>query len=277
MSRRLGLGGKLTLGFGALACVTLLVVALVFVAGRRVTADIDLTEGVRRPASLASTQAQANLLRMQLHVRGYLVLSDPHDIEQYHEARRSFEASLSALQAMAGTWPEADAAASVNALTEGYGRWAKLPPQLFELHDNPLKNRPALRLARVEVQSRRVSILEGINSIIELQEARISDAVQREVLADLLGFQTSFDAMATNLMAYGTSGELSFKLAYGPQLWWHGARSSRPNSVRCSTPSRVSVPRSPSWPCGSWQSSTASAPSRTCTCTAPRSARRRRR
>jgi signal transduction histidine kinase/DNA-binding NarL/FixJ family response regulator len=218
MSRRLGLGGKLTLGFGALACVTLLVVALVFVAGRRVTADIDLTEGVRRPASLASTQAQANLLRMQLHVRGYLVLSDPHDIEQYHEARRSFEASLSALQAMAGTWPEADAAASVNALTEGYGRWAKLPPQLFELHDNPLKNRPALRLARVEVQSRRVSILEGINSIIELQEARISDAVQREVLADLLGFQTSFDAMATNLMAYGTSGELSFKLAYGPQL-----------------------------------------------------------
>ena len=218
MTQKLGIGAKLTLGFGALAGVTLLVVALAFVAGRRVTADIDLTEGVRRPASLASTQAQASLLRMQLHVRGYLVLSDPQDIEQYHDARRSFEASLAALQAMANTWPEADAAAWVNALTDTYRRWAELPPQLFELHDNPLKNRPALRLARVEVQSRRVSILDEISSIIELQKARAVSTANRELLADMIGFQTSFDAMATNLMAYGASGELSFKLAYGPQL-----------------------------------------------------------
>ncbi|TMH04876.1 MAG: HAMP domain-containing protein, partial [Betaproteobacteria bacterium] len=218
MTRKLGIGAKLTLGFGALAGVTLLVVALAFVAGRRVTADIDLTEGVRRPASLASTQAQASLLRMQLHVRGYLVLSDPQDIEQYHDARRSFEASLASLQAMANTWPEADAAAWVNALTDTYRRWAELPPQLFELHDNPLKNRPALRLARVEVQSRRVSILDEISSIIELQKARAVSTANRELLADMIGFQTSFDAMATNLMAYGASGELSFKLAYGPQL-----------------------------------------------------------
>ena len=44
MTQKLGIGAKLTLGFGALAGVTLLVVALAFVAGRRVTADIDLTD-----------------------------------------------------------------------------------------------------------------------------------------------------------------------------------------------------------------------------------------
>ena len=215
----LGIGTKLTLAFGVLAGVTFLVVALAWVAGQRVTRDIDLSELVRRPASLASTQAQADLLRMQLHVRGYLVLSDPADIEQYRAARRSFEGDLVALQSMSDQWPEAEDARAVRALVDGYRQWAELPQQLFDLHDNPLKNRPALRLARVEVQSRLVRILDAVDRIVELQKSRDRDAPSRELLlAYLLEFQTSFDAMATNLMAFGASGEVNFKLTYGPQL-----------------------------------------------------------
>jgi len=214
----LGLGAKLTLAFGALAGVTLVVVALVLVASRSATDDIDLTEGVHGPASLVSAQAQASLLRMQSHVRGYLVLSDPWDREQYEAARLSFERNLDELQAMSAHWPEGDAANWVAALTSSYERWVQLPEQLFALHDNPLKNRPALRVARVDVQLRRVQILDDIDQIIGLQKAREATLQNRQLLADLLGFQTSFDAMATNLMAYGASGELNFKLAYGPQL-----------------------------------------------------------
>ncbi len=213
-----GLGGKLTLGFGALASVTLLVVGLASIAGYRVTGDIDLTESVRQPAALASTQAQASLLRMQLHLRGYLVLGDPQDIRQYHAAREVFESSLIALQEMSGSWPEADVARSVKELTESYRQWTELPQKLFELHDNPLKNRPALRLARVDVQARRVLILDACSRIIDLQAAREPSKANRELMADLLSFQSSFDAMATNLMAFGASGELTFKLSYGPQL-----------------------------------------------------------
>jgi signal transduction histidine kinase len=214
----LGIGTRLTLGFGALACVTSLVVLLAWVAGQRVTADIELAELVRRPASLASTQAQANLLRMQLHVRGYLVLSDPKDIEKYEAARHLFEDNLTALQAMSNHWPEARDARAVQELTNRYQEWTRLPERLFDLHDSPLKNRPALRLARVEVQSRLVQVLDAVDRIATLQRSRATHAPDRELLADLLKFQTSFDAMATNLMAYGASGELNFKLTYGPQL-----------------------------------------------------------
>ncbi|HEY2929661.1 ATP-binding protein [Piscinibacter sp.] len=214
----LGIGGKLTLGFGALATVTLLVVMLAFAAGRSATEDIDLTEGVRGPASLASAQAQASLLRMQLHVRGYLVLSDPVDVQQYHAARQDFEKRLASLQAMSGSWSEEDAVKGVAELTATYERWVKLPQQLFDLHDNPLKNRPALRLARVQVQALRVQILDEVDAVIGIQKTREATPQNRELLADLLGFQTSFDAMTTNLMAYATSGELGFKLGYGPQL-----------------------------------------------------------
>jgi len=212
-----GIGRRLTLGFGVLAAVTLLVVTLAFVAGRKATVDIDLTEGVRAPASLASAQAQASLLRMQLHVRGYLVLSDPLDIEQYHLARQAFEKNLAALQAMSGNWSREEAN-WVAELSATYARWAMLPPQLFSLHDDPLKNRPALRITRIEIQALRIRILDGIDVMIGIQKTRGVAPQNRELLAALLGFQTSFDAMATNLMAYGASGEFNFKLAYGPQL-----------------------------------------------------------
>jgi signal transduction histidine kinase/CheY-like chemotaxis protein len=215
---RLGIGGKLTLGFGALAGVTLLVVALAWFGGRQLAGEIALAENLRRPALLASTQAQASLLGMQLHVRGYLVLSDPHDVAQYHAARRRFETSLASLQAMADTWPDADAARSVGELTAEYGRWMRLPQELFDLHDDPLKNRPALRLSRLDLQSRRVQVLDAISRIIAMQKQRETSMAHRGLLADLLRFQASFDAMVTNLIAYGASGELSFKLAYGPQL-----------------------------------------------------------
>ena len=214
----LGVGSKLMLAFAALATVTLLVVLLALVAGGDATEDIKLTEQVRAPAWIASEQAQASLLKMQLHVRGYLVLSDPLDIEQYHVARREFEKSLALLQAMSSSRPEVNEAKWVAELTQTYKGWAKLPQQLFDLHDDPLKNRPALRIARIELQALRVRVLDEIDIMIGMQKTRESSPRNRGQMADLLVFQTSFDAMTTNLMAYATSGELNFKLAYGPQL-----------------------------------------------------------
>ena len=214
----LGVGSKLTLAFAVLVAITLLVVLLAFVAGRNATDDIKLTEEVRAPAWIASEQAQASLLKMQLHVRGYLVLSDRLDIEQYHVARQDFEKRLVALQRMSAGWPEADEARWIAELARSYAGWSKLPQQLFDLHDDPLQNRPALRLARVEVQALRVRILDEIDGLITLQKKRELTPQGREQMSDLLAFQTSFDAMTTNLMAYATSGELNFKLAYGPQL-----------------------------------------------------------
>jgi signal transduction histidine kinase/DNA-binding NarL/FixJ family response regulator/CHASE3 domain sensor protein len=214
----LGVGGKLTLAFAALVAVTLLVVLLAFVAGRDATDDINLTDEVRAPAWIASEQAQASLLKMQLHVRGYLVLSDRLDVEQYHVARQEFEKSLVGLQRMSGSWPEAEEARWIDELARTYARWTKLPQQLFDLHDDPLRNRPALRIARVEVQALRVGILDEIDALIGLQKKREGAPQSREQMSDLLAFQTSFDAMTTNLMAYAASGELNFKLAYGPQL-----------------------------------------------------------
>ena len=229
---RPGIGTKLTVGFGILVGLTLLVVALAFVAGRDATRDIEVSEAVRAPASLASAQAQEALLSMQLHLRGFLVLSDREDIGQYDAARTAFEKALTSLEGFAAGWEEDDRN-RVRALTEGYGRWKRLPATLFELHENTLRNRPALRLASVDVQARRVRVLAETEAMMELQRARAGDEVNRETLAAILTFRSSFDVMATNVMAFGASGEGNFKLTYSPQLvtnaaLWDALNARRP-------------------------------------------------
>src|SRR5712692_10508313 len=133
-------------------------------------------------------------------------------------AKRDFEKGLGWLSTMSAGWNEVEAAEWVGELAALYQRWVELPPRLFELHDSPLKNRPALRLARVDVQARRVEILTAIETIMSIRKARQSTPQSQELLATLERFQTSFDAVVTNIMAYGASGEINFKLTYGPQL-----------------------------------------------------------
>jgi signal transduction histidine kinase/DNA-binding response OmpR family regulator len=222
MGMGIRIGSKLTVGFGLLVGLTLLVVALAFIAGRDATRDIEVSEAVSAPASLASAQAQEALLRMQLHLRGYLVLSDAEDTGQYRAAQQEFEKALATLQALAAGWPDEDRH-RVQALTERYALWKRLPPQLFELHEDTLRNRPALRLSRVDVQARRVRALAEAEAMIELQKARPANEVNRETLAAMLDFRGSLDSLTTNVMAFGASGEGNFRLTYGAQLTTNAA------------------------------------------------------
>ncbi|WP_284615028.1 ATP-binding protein [Aquabacterium humicola] len=228
-----GIGTRLTAGIGVLVFFTLTVVTLAFVAGREATRDIEASEAVRAPAALTAAQAQEALLRMQLNVRGYLVLSDPANIEQYHAARMTFESGLAALQRSSRAWDEDDGR-RVQALTEKYALWKKLPPQLFDLHDNPLRNRPALRLSRVDVQSQRVRVMAEVEAMIALQKARPAREANAETMAAMVAFQSSIDAMTTNVIAYGASGDNGFRLNYAPQLvanaaLWDALLARRPS------------------------------------------------
>nr|WP_297353128.1 response regulator [uncultured Caldimonas sp.] len=228
----LGIGAKLNLSFGVLIGLTLLVVALAIVGGRDATREIDLSAAARAPAVLASAQAHEALLRMQLHLRGYLVLSDQDDVSRYEAAKQEFERALASLQQLSTSW-STDDRGLVEALTRNYERWKSLPPHLFSLHQDHLRNRPALRLSSIEVQDRRVRVMAELEQMIALQRTRTDDPRNRETLAALLSLQSSFDALTTNVMAFGASGENNFRLAYGPQLvtnaaLWDAVNAARP-------------------------------------------------
>jgi CHASE3 domain sensor protein len=66
----LPIGTKLSISFGILATLTVIVVGLIFLASQRASQNIRLTQDLSVPAALASAQAQSSLLEMQASVRG---------------------------------------------------------------------------------------------------------------------------------------------------------------------------------------------------------------
>jgi signal transduction histidine kinase/DNA-binding NarL/FixJ family response regulator len=217
----LGIGSKLSLGFGILVGITLLDVGLGFIAGQSATRHITVTREVREPISLTTSEAQASLLKMQRHMRGYLVSGSQRDAQSYEVFKKDFEERLAALKSMLARSSESKDAQLVAELAKIYQEWAKLAPQLFTLHDNPLENRLALQLARVEVQPLQVQMAREIADLLKIRDTQGPSPVRqdRRLIAanDLARFQSSFEARVSSLAAFAASGERSFKLAYSSQ------------------------------------------------------------
>src|SRR5215207_5034771 len=96
--RRLGIGSKLTLSFGILVALTLVVAAVAYFAGNQATERLERANDVRAPAADAAARAQANLLQMLADVQAYLALGDSSYRVSYDAARTAFEADLAQLE-----------------------------------------------------------------------------------------------------------------------------------------------------------------------------------
>ena len=212
------IGSKLNIGFGVLIMLTFLVVYAVFVAGRAATARINLTEDERVPSTLALARAQADLLTMQTSVRGYLVLSDLQNIDNYNKAKEDFDASLVELQTLAAHWTNPDDIQHLDELKTIYDTWAPIPDRLFDLHDNPLENQPALRITSLEYEPAYSVMFDQLNQLIATLEQRSVSLENRKLLEVMINLRTSFQAMTTNLQAYARSGDLIFKYGYAHAL-----------------------------------------------------------
>ena len=209
------IGEKLSLGFGVLIAITLLVVGLGFIAGQSATEKINATEELHEPVLRAATEAQASLLGNQLHLRNYLVWGKGSDVAQYEASRQSFVEHLNTLKlllAKSGANLDARRIAELDVL---YQEWSKLPPRLFAQY-NPLEDRLALRLAHVEVDPLRTRVLDKTDELLKSLHGKgaPSSLGYHAFLANLSDFYTSFDTMMGDLVAFAESGEKNIKLAY---------------------------------------------------------------
>ena len=214
----LTIGQKLNIGFGILVLLLLLIVGLIFAAGRAATATINLTVDVRVPAALASARAQSSLLKMRAAVRGYLAVGDLQNIDDYNKAKEIFQENLAQLKALSADWSDPEDVQRLDALINTFAAWLPLPERLFLLHDNPLENQPALRLATETIQPLSTALMTDIAHLIELQGTRPSSPANRTLLATMIDFQSSIQAMSTNLRAYAGTGDLVFKFGFAEQL-----------------------------------------------------------
>lgn len=219
--RNMGIGGKLTIGFGILGALTLVVIALSYLGSYQATININRTSDVRAPTALASSRAQANLLRMLADVRGYLALGDQEYRTGYSQAKQAFEADLAELEQLAGRNEAAGSSATdveydlrLEELESSFAEWSELPERLFDLRDDQLQREPGLRILIEEGNPLITSILVDVSSMIETQGKREPTAENMALLGDMSTFQASFFAMIAGLRGYVTTGRDSFKFEY---------------------------------------------------------------
>jgi PAS domain S-box-containing protein len=127
----LSIGDKLTIGFGMLVGLTLLVAGLSFLGSRGAIKDINTTTAVRAPITLASSRAQVSLLRMQTDVLRYLALGDHQYSDDYAAARQAFQANLGELETLLSNGAAEDLH-QLEELKATFQSWSAFPERLFE-------------------------------------------------------------------------------------------------------------------------------------------------
>ncbi len=216
----MSIGGKLTLGFGIIVILTLVVVGLSFLSSSRASQEIDTTSQLRAPLALASSKAQADLLTMLSDVRGYLALGDLEYREGYNTASQAFEADLIELERLLShnDLGDTETKARLDELQITYEAWSAYPDRLFTLREDQLQSEPALRILIQEGSPLIASIMGKTGVIIHSQSQREPTAENMALLSDMAEFQASFYAIVAGLRGYVTTGRSSFKFEYTSNL-----------------------------------------------------------
>jgi signal transduction histidine kinase/DNA-binding NarL/FixJ family response regulator len=215
---KLSIGWKLNLGFGLLIGLSLAVALFNIVGGYQVTQNINRTSNWRVPAALAASQAQTNLLKMVTDVHSYLTLNSLWHIADYYAAQLAFESNLAELERLMPAPADPEQTRQLAEFKSAFTAWSALSEKMFALHNNPRLNQPGLYLYRTKVEPLSAIIRENTDDLIRFQEQREPSRANTDLLADMLDFQTSFDAMLTNLRGYTFVSDLSFRTDYMARL-----------------------------------------------------------
>ncbi|ELS03160.1 signal transduction histidine kinase [Xenococcus sp. PCC 7305] len=214
----LSISHKLNLGFGVLVGLTFLVVSRNYLGSLKATKNIKRTQNIRVPTVITSAQAEANLLRMSSHVRGYLATGESDFRDRYQQARQEFETELVEMEKLLQVYSSPNNKQHLQELQIQYQEWKVIPDQLFALRDNYYVNQPALQLLKDQGETPINLILAHITAIIDDQGTRPPSSVNTILLKEMASFQSSFALLVSALRGYLLTQESSFRFEYAAKF-----------------------------------------------------------
>ena len=209
---------KLYLGFGTLVGLTFLVGVGNYFSSHKATKNIQKTQDIRVPTAITSAQAEANLLRMSSHVRGYLATGESDFRDRYQQARQEFETELEKMGNLLEFHASSENRQHLQELQVLYQQWKVLPDELFSLRDSYYINQPALQLLKDEGETPISIILAEITTMIDQQGERMPSRANTLLLKDMANFQSSFALLVSSLRGYSLTQEPSFRFEYAAKF-----------------------------------------------------------
>ncbi|HSH02738.1 MAG TPA: HAMP domain-containing protein [Anaerolineae bacterium] len=219
--KNLNIGAKLSLGFGVLVVLLMIVALSSYFASTNASDTIQTTNDVSFPIAFDATSARINLLRMQADVRGYLALGDARLRDSYVGSDNAFQENLAELQRHAVDM-DATNRSRLKELNEAYARWAELPDQLFDLRNDRLAREPAYQTLAIDGVNAAGQVLLDVKGLITAQSNRsdLADNTQENVklLGDMADFQGSFAAVLSGLRNYVATQNRVLRQEYDANL-----------------------------------------------------------
>ena len=206
------------MGFSLLVGLAFLIMGRNYLGNLVTTYQIQKTKGIRVPAALTSAEAEANLLRMSSHVRGYLATGESDYRRLYHEARQEFESDLIELETLLEQKGNESDTQRFQAMEAKYEKWNQIPNQLFTLRDNYLLNEPALKLLKDKGDRVIFDIQSHINDMLDDQTQRPISQQNIRLLRDIGIYQSSFALLVSSLKGYLVTQNPSLRFEYGGHL-----------------------------------------------------------
>jgi signal transduction histidine kinase len=214
----MSIGTRLLLGFGILVTLTLFVIGLSFLSSTKAIENITTTHNLHAPTVLASSRAQANMLKMRSNIHSYLVLGESEYRTDFYRARKDFEDNLAEMEALAPYWKDSENQKRLKELRKTFDIWIALPDRMFNLHDDPEHNQPALRSFTQDGKEPIAIIHATIDDMIEHQSQRVTTQNDTTLLLSMTVFRESFGEMIAYLRSYIVSGDEKFKQEYETRL-----------------------------------------------------------
>lgn len=213
--KNLSIGTKLTIGFGILVVIALLVATFSYLGSVPATENIRRTDQLRVPTALTSGRAQANLLKMISSAQGYLALGGQEFRDAYSRDEQAFQDELAQLERLSPNFSQENRE-NLDQLKAKFADWSKLPPVLFELRDDQFEREPAYQLLTTKGSETGGAVLIGVQSLIETQAQTSTNSI--DTLKDMANFQGSFASMLSGLRGYVTTRNRIFRQEYEVNL-----------------------------------------------------------
>jgi methyl-accepting chemotaxis protein len=210
--------GKLSFGFGLLVTMLAILMASNLVLSARTRANLRIVHEVRFPTSAATIRAESALFHALADIRGYLTIGR-EDLRRNAEAAiLDLETEIKTLTALSADWVDPDNLRRLDEVRRDFEQWRALPARIFQLHDDPVSNRPAERILVEEAAPRFDAALGAVNSILEEQDQREIDRQGRELFRTIVEGRASLTAMRAALRGYAVDPEAGYKAEYESAL-----------------------------------------------------------